>query len=79
MGERMVRKLGWPPDNRVLLGLAILFIFLAIGQAYDALEATKTSSVAFHIVLCSVQLAGSAFYFLLWRRGRRSVEGGTER
>ena len=78
----MVRKLGWPPDSRVLLGLAILFIFLATGQAVDALEATKTTSVVFHLVVGSVQLAGSAFYFLLWRKGRRPdepPEGDTER
>ena len=53
--------------------MAILALFLALGQGLDALETTKTTSVVFHVVFGLIGLAVSAFYFLNWRKGREST------
>lgn len=61
----------WPgPGSKFWLVQLILALILALGQGLNALEATKTTSVVVHVVLCLICLTASAFYFLNWRKGR---------
>lgn len=56
------------PGSKFWLVMAILSLIFAIDQGLNALEATKTASVVYHVVLSSICLMGSSFYFLDWRR-----------
>ncbi len=71
MADGRAGKQVWPePGSKFWLVMVILTLILALGQGLNALEATKTTSVIFHIVLGLICLTASAFYFLNWRKGR---------
>lgn len=70
MGNGRGKQLHEQFGSKFWLFGAILALILALGQGLNALEATKTSSVVVHVILCSIWLIGAAFYFLTWRKAR---------